>query len=117
MIVIQHSSQVKRFENPETESYDRYELKANASASKVREHSDIVLFRNYYTAVKKKGGMKDEAGGPEAVSVFFTQANARQRRRKTVTTCQKKSRLILTVTIECDTRAYSIFNNSKGKDE
>lgn len=62
MMIIQLAhSQIKKYENPETDAYDRYEMKLNAKASaKLMEHSDIVLFGNYYTAVKKeKEGMKE----------------------------------------------------------
>jgi hypothetical protein len=62
MMIIQLAhSHVKRFENPETEAYDRYEMKLNVKAAgKLQEHSDIVLFGNYFTAVKKdKDGMKE----------------------------------------------------------
>lgn len=58
MAVIQTAhAQIKRFENPETESYDRYEIKLHKLASAVLlEHSDIVLFANHYVAVSKESG-------------------------------------------------------------
>lgn len=62
MMIIQLShTHVKRFENPETDAYDRYEMKINAKAAgKLMEHSDIVLFANYYTATKTEdGGFKE----------------------------------------------------------
>lgn len=62
MMIIQtaHAS-IKKFDNPETESYDRYEIKLHKAASaKVQEHCDIVLFANYFVGVKKENeGFKD----------------------------------------------------------
>lgn len=56
MMVIQTAhAQVKRFDNPETDAYDRYEIKLHKSAAaKIQEHSDMVLFTNYYVGVKKE---------------------------------------------------------------
>lgn len=63
MTVIQIGhAQIKKFENPETDIYDRYELKLHKSAAALlMEHSDIILFANYYVGVKKeeKGMSKD----------------------------------------------------------
>ena len=53
IIQISHAS-IKRFDNPETDAYDRYDLKLSKTASaKLQEHSDIVLFANYFVGVKK----------------------------------------------------------------
>lgn len=65
MMVIQIAhAQVKRFENPDTEAYDRYEVKLHKLAgAKLTEHSEIILFANYYVGVKKesdRSGQKDE---------------------------------------------------------
>lgn len=59
MIVIQIAhSMVKRFDNPETDAYDRYQIKLHEKASSlVREHADIVGFCNYHTSV-----LKEDAG-------------------------------------------------------
>lgn len=47
-------SQIRRFESPETEPYDRYELKLQKhTAALVMEHSDVVLFANYRVGVTK----------------------------------------------------------------
>lgn len=55
MIVQIAHAQVRKFENPETDIYDRYEIKLQKSASaKIQEHCDIVLFANYATIVKKE---------------------------------------------------------------
>jgi len=56
MVVIQTAhAQVKRFDNPETESYDRYEIKLHKAASALLlEHSDIVLFANYWVGLNKE---------------------------------------------------------------
>ena len=53
MVVIQLAhTDVKRFENPETEPYDRYIVKLHKNASALlMEHSDIVLFANYRVSV------------------------------------------------------------------
>lgn len=62
MMVINIShTQIKRFENPETEPYDRYEMKLHKSASDlIMESSDIILFANYFVGVTKSevGGFK-----------------------------------------------------------
>lgn len=49
MTIIQVAhSQIKKFDNPETESYDRFEPKLDKRANGVViEHSDAVLFANY----------------------------------------------------------------------
>lgn len=53
VILIGHS-QIKRFDSPETEPYDRYSPKLQErSNALVREWADAVLFANYKTVVKK----------------------------------------------------------------
>lgn len=55
MIVQIAHAQIRKFENPETDIYDRYEIKLHKAASaKIQEHSDMVLFANYATAVKRE---------------------------------------------------------------
>lgn len=45
---------IKRFDSPETEPYDRYEIKLHAKAAAlIQEHSDAVLFANYKVATTK----------------------------------------------------------------
>lgn len=57
-IVLTAHTEIKRFDSPETEPYDRYQPKLQARASAlVREWCDAVLFANYRTIVKK-----DEVG-------------------------------------------------------
>lgn len=53
MMIIQTAhSDIKRFESPEADSYDRYVIKLHAKASAVvQEHSDCVFFANYKTHV------------------------------------------------------------------
>lgn len=52
VILIGHS-QIKRFDSPETEPYDRYSPKLQErSNALVREWADAVLFANYRTVVK-----------------------------------------------------------------
>jgi len=62
MTVIQTAhANIKKFDNPETESYDRYEIKLHKSASALLlEHSDIVMFANFYVGItKESSGFKD----------------------------------------------------------
>lgn len=75
-IIIAHS-QVKRFDDPTTEAYDRYILDlAKDSAAVLVEWADIVLFANTQTAVieEKVGinGVKKRGVGP-AERYMFTQ--------------------------------------------
>lgn len=55
MTIIQTAhSQIKRFDAPDTEPYDKYELKLHkASAALVMEHSDCVFFANYRVSITK----------------------------------------------------------------
>ncbi|MBF0140229.1 MAG: ATP-binding protein [Magnetococcales bacterium] len=55
MVVIQIAhSIIKRFDSPEHEPYDRYEIKLHAKAAAlVQEHSDCVLFANYRISTTK----------------------------------------------------------------
>ncbi len=65
VIMIGHS-QIKRFDSPETEPYDRYTPKLQErSNALVREWADAVLFANYRTIVKKSdvGFNKEVARG------------------------------------------------------
>lgn len=53
IIVIAHST-IKRYDDPENEPYDRYQIKLEeTNASRLREWSDMVLFANYDTTVSK----------------------------------------------------------------
>jgi hypothetical protein len=52
-VLIAHC-EIKRFDSPETEPYDRYQPKLQArSSALVREWCDAVLFANYRTLIKK----------------------------------------------------------------
>lgn len=54
VILIGHT-EIKRFDSPETDPYDRYQPKLQARASAlVQEWADAVLFANYKTVVKKE---------------------------------------------------------------
>ena len=54
IIIIGHA-QIKRFDSPETEPYDRYSPKlSERSSALLREWCDCVLFANYKTMVKKE---------------------------------------------------------------
>lgn len=66
MMVIQTAhSKISKFEPPDGDAYDKYELKLQHSAKTsacllLQEHSDIVLFANYKVGVtKEKKGMND----------------------------------------------------------
>ena len=53
IIQIAHAD-IKRFDNPETEPYDRYVIKLHAKASSlIQEHADIVGFLNYRVSLQK----------------------------------------------------------------
>jgi hypothetical protein len=69
MTVIQIAhAQIKKFENPETDIYDRFEIKLNKSAAAlVMEHSDIILFANYFVGVKKEEKAMNKEGRKRAV--------------------------------------------------
>jgi hypothetical protein len=69
MTVIQIAhAQIRKFENPETDIYDRYEIKLQKSAAaKMMEHSDIILFANYYVGVKKEEKSMSKEGRKRAV--------------------------------------------------
>lgn len=56
MMIIQTAhAQIKKFENPETDAYDRYEIKLHKNAAaKIQEHCDMVLFANHYVGIKKE---------------------------------------------------------------
>ena len=55
MIVVQTAhAEVKRFDSPETEPFDRYQIKLHSRGSAlVQEHADMVLFANFKAAVSK----------------------------------------------------------------
>lgn len=61
IIQIAHTN-IRRFDSPQSEPYDRYEIKLHKGASAlVQEHSDIVLFANYRVATtKSEVGFKKE---------------------------------------------------------
>lgn len=62
-VLIAHT-EIKRFDSPETEPYDRYQPKLQTrSSALVREWADAVLFANYRTIVKK-----DDVGFNKTVS-------------------------------------------------
>lgn len=56
MMIIQIAhAQIKKFENPETDSYDRYQIKMHdKAAALLMEYSDVILFANHTVAVKKE---------------------------------------------------------------
>jgi hypothetical protein len=53
IVQIAHTD-IKRFDSPESEPYDRYIIKLHTKASALlQEHSDIVLFANYRISTVK----------------------------------------------------------------
>jgi hypothetical protein len=63
VILIAHC-EIKRFDSPETEPYDRYQPKLQTrSSALVREWADAVMFANYKTVIKK-----DEVGFNKTVA-------------------------------------------------
>lgn len=53
-IIMTAHAQIKRFENPQTEPYDRYDLKLHQKASALmQEIADMVLFTSYYTGTRE----------------------------------------------------------------
>ena len=61
--LIGHSS-ILKFEPPDTEPYDRYELSVHKNASaEVRAWSDVTLFANYKVTVVSGGGSNDKKRG------------------------------------------------------
>ncbi len=55
MMVVQIAHEIiRRFDNPETDPYDRYKLKLHERASDlVQEHAEIVAFINYRVSIKQ----------------------------------------------------------------
>jgi len=76
ILFISHE-QIKRFDNPLVESYDRYELKLHKSANDlVKEYVDGLLFANYKTFVKKQDngfGNEKARGLSSGERVLYTQ--------------------------------------------
>lgn len=76
VILIGHS-EIKRFDSPEVDSYDRYQPKLSTrSSALIQEWADCVFFANYKTVVKKEDlGFNKERG--RAISngerLIFTQ--------------------------------------------
>jgi hypothetical protein len=54
MVILLAHTEIKRFDSPETEPYDRYQIKLHKRAAElVQEWADCVLFCNYRTIVQK----------------------------------------------------------------
>jgi len=63
VVLIAHC-EIRRFDSPETESYDRYQPKLQSrSSALLREWADAVMFANYRTVIKK-----DEVGFNKTVA-------------------------------------------------
>lgn len=55
MIIHTGHAEIKRFESPESDAYDRYVIKLHKSASAlIQEHSDCIFFANYRTTVTQE---------------------------------------------------------------
>lgn len=47
--------EIKRFDSPTSDPYDRYDIKLHKKASaRVREHADVIAFMNYRVSLKEK---------------------------------------------------------------
>lgn len=82
MMVIQTAhSKITRFESPESDAYDKYELKLQHSpktsaSALIQEHSDMVLFANYKVSVtdaEKKGDHKRKRAVGTGSRMLYTQ--------------------------------------------
>ncbi|AMO55654.1 hypothetical protein GZ77_09015 [Endozoicomonas montiporae] len=77
IILIAHA-EIKRFESPEVDSFDRYQIKLHKRASElVQESMDCVLFANYKTVVQKedKGfGQTKSRGVSTGQRLLYTEA-------------------------------------------
>jgi hypothetical protein len=76
MTIVQTAhANAKRFNDPTTEPYDRYQIKLQQKASeKMLEHSDIVLFANYrVTTVKEGKDKKDVRAVGAGERIIFTE--------------------------------------------
>lgn len=82
MMVIQTAhSKITRFESPESDAYDKYELKLQNSpktsaSALIQEHNDIVLFANYKVSVtdaEKKGDQKRKRAVGTGSRMLYTQ--------------------------------------------
>ena len=68
VILIAHA-EIRRFDSPETEPYDRYQPKLHARASAlVQEHVDAVLFANFRISTAEGGRRLQQEGGRAASS-------------------------------------------------
>lgn len=82
MMVIQTAhSKITRFESPESDAYDKYELKLQHSpktsaSALLQEHSDMVIFANYkvsITEAEKKGDHKRKRAIGTGSRMLYTQ--------------------------------------------
>lgn len=68
VVCIAHS-EIRRFEAPDTEPYDRYQIKLQkGAAALVQEWADIIGFANFETVVKKDKQAFDKDGRARGVS-------------------------------------------------
>lgn len=76
ILLIAHSK-ISRFENPETQAYDRYTINMREDAAqKIMEWCDALLFCNYITRIKKDGenfGKEEVRGIGQGERVIYTQ--------------------------------------------
>ncbi|MFV0623768.1 ATP-binding protein [Sphingomonas sp. ac-8] len=75
-IIFTAHADVKRFDSPEVEPFDRYQIKLQKLASAlVQEHCDDVLFANYKTSITKAdvGGKSVNRGVGGGTRVLYTE--------------------------------------------
>lgn len=76
VILLAHSW-VKNFKDPESEGYDRYQLKINEkAAAKIKEWPDAVLFTNYRTFAVTDKKTKRVRGVDDGARVIYTTRRA-----------------------------------------
>jgi len=74
-VVLLAHTLIRNFKSPESEAYDRYELKLNAKAGGLlREWCDVVLFGNYETLAAKRDGRV--LGVSTGARIMFTEHRA-----------------------------------------
>lgn len=105
MMIIQTAhSDIKRFESPEVDSYDRFVIKLHAKAAAVvQEHSDCVFFTNYKTHVVQEDvgfNQKRNRAVGSGARMLFTQEKP---------SFSSKNRYALPAEVPLDDKTWSIL--------
>jgi len=105
MMIIQTAhSDIKRFESPDIDSYDRYVIKLHAKAAAVvQEHSDCVFFTNYKTHVVQEDvgfNQKRNRAIGSGARMLFTQEKP---------SFSAKNRYALAAEIPLDDKTWSVL--------